>query len=49
MQARCAIVYVSRTHPGACSLIEADPMKIDVAYQMFRNLLEYWRLKNNHA
>lgn len=46
--AKCAIVYVSRTHPGACSFVEAEPAKLDTGYKMFQCLLSFWRLKNNY-
>lgn len=44
--ADCAIVYVSRTHPGACSLKRIPQEKLDRGWQMFLNLLGFWRLRN---
>lgn len=46
---RCAIVYVSRTHPGACSIVEVPENNLRRGLAMFRALLTYWQAKNAHC
>lgn len=45
---RCGIVFVSRTHPGACSLRWIPHDKILRGWAMFQALLNYWQLKTGH-
>lgn len=45
--ARCAIVYVSVTHPGVVRLIEIPPDQLTKGWNMFQGLLAYWKAKNN--
>jgi hypothetical protein len=40
--ARCAIVYVSRTHPGLARLIEIDQSALDRGLAMFSALVAFW-------
>ncbi len=43
------IVFVSRTHPGACALRWlTDPVRIDRAWRMFQALLAYGQAKDDH-
>jgi hypothetical protein len=44
--ARCAIVYVSVTHPGLARLIEVKNADLDKGWSMFCGLLHYWKAKN---
>lgn len=46
--ARCANVFVSRSVPGLCKLIEWFPEDLDRGWKMFVHLLTYWQLKNGH-
>jgi hypothetical protein len=46
---RCAIVFVSRTHPGACSFIEIPEWKLWRGMRMFDALLTYWQARNNYC
>ena len=41
-EARCAIVYVSRTHPGLARLIEIDQARLDRGLAMFDALVTFW-------
>lgn len=45
--ARCAIVYVSRTHPGAVAAIEVTQQELAQGRCMFAYLLQFWQSKNN--
>lgn len=45
---RCAIVWVSRDHPGAAAFCEVDDDVLIQNLEMFRHLLGYWQAKNNH-
>jgi hypothetical protein len=47
-EARCANLFVSRTHPGTVYLKEWTREEIDKGFMMFLCLLEFWQLKNNH-
>jgi len=47
-QARCANLFVSRTHPGTVFLKEWTEEEIQKGWNMFLCLLEFWQLKNNH-
>lgn len=42
----CAIVYVSRTHPGVCHAVEVSEKKLAKGWDMFRALLLYWQAKS---
>lgn len=45
-EARCANVFVSRTHPGVIRIIEWRPDDLARGWEMFKHLLEFWKLKN---
>jgi hypothetical protein len=45
---KCAIGYVSRTHPGAARIISIEQNALDQGMQMFLGLLDYWRAKNKY-
>lgn len=47
-QARCANIFVSRTHPGTVYLKEWTEEEIQKGWAMFSCLLEFWQIKNNH-
>ena len=47
-QARCANLFVSRTHPGTVFLKKWTEEEIQKGWNMFLCLLEFWQLKNNH-
>lgn len=46
-EARCANVFVSRTHPGLIHIVEWPQEALARGYQMFKCLLDFWLLKNN--
>lgn len=46
--ARCAIVYVSRNHPGAVAFCEVDEDDLRRGFDMFQALLAYWKAKNRY-
>ena len=46
---RCAIVFVSRDHPGACSFVEVPEPKLVQGLEMFRSLLAYWQASRGYA
>lgn len=46
--ARCANVFVSRNVPGLVKIIEWPDEDIVRGEAMFRHLLNFWQLKNNH-
>ena len=45
---RCAIVYVSRTHPSCCSFVEVTEEQLEQGLAMFKAQLDYWQAKNRH-
>lgn len=45
---RCAIVYVSRTHPGHCAIHEVSRERLSRGWDMFAALLRYWQAKNTY-
>jgi hypothetical protein len=47
-KARCANVFVSRNVPGLVVIKEWEQPEIDLGWEMFRRLLEFWQLKNNY-
>jgi hypothetical protein len=47
-QQRCAICYVSRTHPGEAYLVEVDEDGLRRGWQMFTALLSYWKAMNRY-
>ena len=47
-EARCANVFISRSVPGLCKLIEWSADDLDRGWKMFVNLLKFWQLKNGH-
>ena len=46
---RCAIIYVSRTHPGACHAVEITPEQLVQGWNCFKALLRYWQAKNRYT
>ena len=44
--ARCANVFVSRSHPGLAVVKEWSTAELDVAWVRFLLLVNYWKLKN---
>jgi hypothetical protein len=42
-QARCAIVYVSVTHPGLSRLIEIPQEELEKGWKCFYSLLQFWK------
>lgn len=47
-EAKCANLFVSRTHPGTVFLKEWTEQEVQKGWNMFLCLLEFWQLKNNH-
>ena len=47
-KARCANVFVSRNVPGLVKIIEWPDEDIVRGEAMFRHLLNFWQIKNNH-
>lgn len=45
---RCGICYVSRTHPGACWLVEVQEDRLLRGWEMFKALLAYWQAKTGY-
>jgi hypothetical protein len=45
--ARCANVFVSRTHPGLVKIVEWPEGELTKGWEMFKCLLQFWKLKNN--
>lgn len=45
--ARCANVFVSRTHEGLTKIIEWSEEDLKRGWEMFQHLLNFWKLKNN--
>jgi hypothetical protein len=48
LSARCANVFVSRSHPGLVRIVEWEKEDIDKNERLFGCLLQFWQLKNNH-
>lgn len=48
-QQRCAIVYVSRTHPGACHIEEVTEDKLQRGWRMFCAALRLWQERTGHV
>lgn len=46
--ARCAICYVSVTHPGLSRVIEIAEDDLQRGWNCFTSLLEYWKAKNRY-
>ena len=46
--AKCANLFVSRTHPGTVYLKEWTEDEVQRGWKQFCCLLEFWQLKNNH-
>jgi hypothetical protein len=46
-RARCANVFVSRTHPGLVRIHEWTEEDLPRGWEMFQALLRFWKLKNN--
>lgn len=44
--ARCANIFVSRTHPGIAKIVEWSEEDLVTAWDMFQCLLRYWNLKH---
>lgn len=47
-KAECGIVYVSRSHPGACRLVWLDEDDLYRGWSMFCGLHSYWCAKNSY-
>lgn len=45
--ARCANVFVSRSHPGLVKVVEWPEDELVKGWEMFQSLLRFWKLKNN--
>lgn len=45
---KCAIIYVSRDNPGACSFKEVSQQNLSKGWKMFTGLLSVWQAKNDH-
>jgi hypothetical protein len=45
--ARCANVFVSRTHPGLIKIVEWPESELTKGWEMFKCLLQFWKLKNS--
>lgn len=46
--ARCSNIFVSRTTPGLCKIIEWSEEDLQRGFDMFVNLLKFWQLKNKY-
>lgn len=46
--ARCGNVFVSRSHPGLARVIEWSESELTRSFEMFKLLLDFWKLKNNY-
>ena len=44
----CAIVYISRTHPGVCSFVQVKEEDLERGLAMFKAQLDYWQAKQRH-
>ena len=44
--ARCANVFVSRTHPKLVKIIDWSEEDLERGWKMFQCLLEFWKYKN---
>lgn len=47
-EARCAIVYVSVTHPGLVRVMEIPEDELGKGWEMFQGLLSYWQAKSGY-
>jgi hypothetical protein len=45
-QARCANVFVSRSHPGEVRVVEWSAEDLTKGWLMFKTLLDFWQVKN---
>ena len=46
--ANAGIMFVSRTHPGACRMVGINNNELARGMDMFRALLDYWQKKNRY-
>jgi hypothetical protein len=46
--ARCANVFVSRSHPGLAVVVEWTAEELTKGWAMFTRLLSYWQIKNDY-
>ena len=46
---RCYIIYVSRTHAGACHAVEVTAEQLEHGWRMFDALLRYWQARNRYT
>ena len=46
-KARCANVFVSRSHPGLVRIVECTQDDLKRGWEMFAHLLALWKLKND--
>ena len=44
--ARCANVFISRTHPGLVKVVEHSEEDLNRHFEMFKCLMKFWQLKN---
>jgi len=47
-RARCAIVYVSRNHPGVAHAVEVPEARLVRGLRMFLPLIDHWKAKNDY-
>jgi hypothetical protein len=47
--ARCANVFVSRSHPGLVHVVEWSQDDLNQGWEMFAALLRFWQIKNNYG
>ena len=45
--ARCANVFASVNNPGLIKVVEWSPEDLNKGWEMFKCLLQFWKLKNN--
>lgn len=46
---KCGILFVSRTHPGACALKPVEESALIRGWEMFQCLLSFWQKKTGHV
>jgi hypothetical protein len=47
-KARCANIFVSRSNPGLCHIIEWTQEDLEKYWAMFTRLLSFWQIKNDY-
>ncbi len=48
-EARCAIIYVSTTHPGLTHLVEVPRDDLERGWELFKALLKVWQIKSKYV